>query len=161
MVWMIKRDARSNQFGSSMVMVNISSMNLSLDDYVASMSTDSFQIFDWFLSHNVDLFLKQCMCGDQSDVSSHDFSLSGSFPMTIPDSFMVVYSASAGVFPNNRLRQSRNKFFTMEIHVDYICVLACIRRYAVSRYVFPISINLVGHLSCIAAIMWIILSRHN
>ena len=42
MVWMIKRDVRSNQFGSSMVMVNILSMNPSMDDSMASMSTDSF-----------------------------------------------------------------------------------------------------------------------
>ena len=81
--------------------------------------------------------------------------------MPISDSLTVVYSTGEGVFPNDRRRQSRNRLSTMEIHVDSICVLACIRRYAVSRYVFPISISLVGHLNCVDAIMWSILSRHN
>ena len=77
------------------------------------------------------------------------------------DDVNKVYYAGAGVFPNSRQRQSRDRLSTMEIHVDSICALVCIRRYTVSRYVFPISIILVGHLSCIAEIMWSIISRQN
>ena len=79
---------------------------------------------------------------------------------SIAASLTVVYSAGAGVVSKGSLKQRKASSSTIAMHVDTVFAFACIRRQATSRYVFPIIIRFVGHLLCIAEIMYIILIRH-
>ena len=47
----------------------------------------------------------------------------------------VVYSAGAGVVPKGNLKQRKDISSTIAMHANAIVVLACIRRYVVSRSV--------------------------
>ena len=65
------------------------------------------------------------------------------------------------MFTDGRLRHSRDRFSTMAMHVGAIRELVWMQWYAASISVFPIRVRLFCHLSCMAAIMWSILSRKN
>ena len=84
-----------------------------------------------------------------------------SFPRSISDLLTVVYSAIASVVTNVKSRHRRTRLSTIDVHVDEICALAWIRRYADSRSVFPVRMLLNGHLIRMDAIMWSILRRQN
>ena len=83
------------------------------------------------------------------------------FPRSVSASLMMVYYDGAGVLPKGRRRQKKAGFPTIVIHVSAICAFLWTRWYAASRYVFPITMRLEGHLLRMSAIVWSILIRQN
>ena len=83
------------------------------------------------------------------------------FPRSIAALRTVVYSAGAGVVPKGNRRQKNSSSSTISIQVHAVVAFACIRRYALSRYIFPIRICFIGHLLHIYEIMCSILIRQN
>ena len=80
-------------------------------------------------------------------------SMRRSLQRYIDASLMLVYSAGAGVVPKGKHRQREANLFTIDMHVDAICEFAWMRRYAESRYVFPIRIRFEGYLRRMDATM--------
>ena len=154
--------ARSTQLGSSMVTEMMSSTNLPIEAFFASMSTASLPAWTsgsctgWYSSS-----LSSCTWGDWSYVASHDFLLMISFTRSIASFLTVVYSTGTGVVKKGKRRNRREELSMMEIHVDAIRLLMCMWRYAASRSVFLTRIIFYGHLIHMAAIMWIIMRRKN
>ena len=73
----------------------------------------------------------------------------------------MVYSTGAGVVPNGKQRNRRERFYTIVMHVDASLDFVWIRRYALSISVLLIRILLDGHLIHMYAIMWSITRRNN
>ena len=65
------------------------------------------------------------------------------------------------VVPKSNISQRKARLFNIAMKVDAVVAFAWIRRYDESRSNFKIKIRFVGHLFCIAEIMWSILSRKN
>ena len=84
---------------------------------------------------------------------SHDTSVMISFPRSISDSLIVVYSSGVVVVPKCKHRQRKDGLTTIVMHVEVFC------RYATSRSDFPVRMRFEGRLMRMAAIMWSILRR--
>ena len=128
MTWTTNKAAflvRSTHFGSSMVMVVISSMNPSIESSFASMSTVSWSAWTngycprWHYNSS-----SSFLWGDCSSVAYHDLSLRISLPRSISDFLTVVYSDGVGVVPKGKWRHRSERFSTMAMHVDAIRTFA-------------------------------------
>ena len=154
--------ARSTKFGSSVVMVMISSINPSIEASFALVSTSSSYAWTsgscngWYYSS-----LISCLWGDWSSIAYHNLSLRRSFTRSIVSLLTVVYSAGMAVIMKIKWRNSRSIFYTMAIHVDGIYAFAWMWWYAAPISALPIKIIFDGYLICMSVFMLSIISREN
>ena len=92
--------ARSIQCLSSTVMVMMSLMNPSIDASVSLMSTSRGSAFErCFTGCCSSSFGSKVLCGELRFSVSQDYSLSRSFPKSIANFLIVVYSSVVSVVP--------------------------------------------------------------
>ena len=133
---------RSNQLGSWMVMVMMSSMNPSIEASFALMSTSSWSdCTNGYEGGRLASLGSNCLWGDCRYVMSHEVSVSRSFQSYITVALVVVYSSGAGVVPKGKHMNRKANLPTIAMHVDDICVFAWMCRYAASRSIFPIRMS--------------------
>ena len=131
-VWMTSRSAlfaRYIQCLSSTIVVMMSSMNPSIDYFVAVISIiNGYAVARWFS----DCCLFSCgskyWCGEFRYYVSQASYRSRSLPRSIAASLKVAYSSSASVVPKGNLRQRKDSSLTIAMHVDAVVVIACIRQ---------------------------------
>ena len=66
------------------------------------------------------------MCGYWSYDASHDVPMRRSFPISVADLLIAVYSSSAGVVPNGSPRHRNASIPTISMHDDVIFKFAWI-----------------------------------
>ena len=107
----------------------MSSMNPSIDDYVAVTSTSRGSDFARLFSDcGSSSFESKVLCGELRLYLSQDFSLSRLFPGSISASLIVIYYAGAGVALKGNHRQRKAGFSSIAIKVNAVVAFAWIQR---------------------------------
>ena len=109
-------------------MVMMSSINPSIDDYLAVMSTDRGSAFSKIFSrYCLSSFGSKVLCGELIFPVSQHSPLSILFPRYIDASLIVVYSSGGGVVPNGGCRHRKDSLSTIVMQVDAIVAFSSIR----------------------------------